>query len=183
MCGREFAKQDDAVDVTKSSIPHKIGRGLDRMIEQLREAAVVVITTYDRLSRSLQNLLNIVEAIRAKVVGFRTMAKDTNFNAGRLVFASIAQFERERISEQTKEGLCLSTSEGGLAVSPVLYHLSAAPRQLVCTIGKGMVLPSSGGCSKLVPTPSNPHEGDYERRSSAARNLSRRSSAQACGSR
>jgi DNA invertase Pin-like site-specific DNA recombinase len=118
MCGREFAKQDDAVDVTKSSIPHKIGRGLDRMIEQLREAAVVVITTYDRLSRSLQNLLNIVEAIRAKVVGFRTMAKDTNFNAGRLVFASIAQFERERISEQTKEGLCLSTSEGGLAVSP-----------------------------------------------------------------
>jgi DNA invertase Pin-like site-specific DNA recombinase len=88
------------------------------MIKQLREADVVVVTTYDRLSGFLQDLLNIGEAIRAKGVGFRTMAEDSTTNAGRLVFASIAQFERERISEQTKEGLCLSTSEGGLAASP-----------------------------------------------------------------
>lgn len=56
MCGREFAKQDDAVDVTKSSIPHKIGRGLDRMIEQLREAAVLVVTKYDRERHGIAEL-------------------------------------------------------------------------------------------------------------------------------
>ena len=47
---------------------------------------------------------------------------DTTTNAGRLVFlifASITQLERERISEQTKEGLRLSTCEGRLAVSPL----------------------------------------------------------------
>lgn len=56
MSGREFAKQNDAVDVTKSSIPHKIGRALDRMIKQFREAAVLVVTKYDRERRSIAEL-------------------------------------------------------------------------------------------------------------------------------
>jgi DNA invertase Pin-like site-specific DNA recombinase len=38
---------------------------LDRMIERLRDGDVVVVTKYDRLGRSLQDLLNIVEAIGA----------------------------------------------------------------------------------------------------------------------
>ena len=36
---------------------------LSRMIEQLRDGDVVVVTKYDRLSRSLQDLLSTVEAI------------------------------------------------------------------------------------------------------------------------
>jgi DNA invertase Pin-like site-specific DNA recombinase len=80
------------------------------MIDQLRERDVVVVTEYDRLSRSLQDLLTIVETIRAKGAGFRSLAEDidTTSPAGRLVFhvfASIAQFERKRIAERTKEGL------------------------------------------------------------------------------
>ena len=90
---------------------------LDRMIEQLHDGDVVVVTKYDRLSRSLQDLLSIVEAVRDQGAGFRSLAEgiDTTTPAGRLVFhvfASIAQFERERISERTKEGLVAARGRG-----------------------------------------------------------------------
>lgn len=90
---------------------------LDRMIEQLRSGDVVVVTKYDRLSRSLKDLLAIVEVIRAQGAGFRSLAEDidTTTPAGRLVFhvfASIAQFERERISERTREGLVAARKRG-----------------------------------------------------------------------
>ena len=90
---------------------------LDRMVDQLRAGDVVVVTKYDRLSRSLQDLLSVVEAIRGKGAGFRSLAEDidTTTPAGRLVFhvfASIAQFERERISERTKEGLAAARARG-----------------------------------------------------------------------
>ena len=96
---------------------------LDRMIEQLRGGDVVVVTKYDRLSRSLQDLLSIVEAVRAKGAGFRSLAEDidTTTPAGRLVFhvfASIAQFERERISERTKEGLVAARKRGRIGGRP-----------------------------------------------------------------
>ena len=37
MCGREFAKQDNAVGVIKSSILYEIWPEFDHMIDQLRE--------------------------------------------------------------------------------------------------------------------------------------------------
>ncbi len=96
---------------------------LSRMIEQLRDGDVVVVTKYDRLSRSLQDLLNIVEAIRDQGAGFRSLAEDidTTTPAGRLVFhvfASIAQFERERIRERTMEGLAAARKKGRIGGRP-----------------------------------------------------------------
>lgn len=96
---------------------------LDQMIEQLRGGDVVVVTKYDRLSRSLKDLLEIVETIRAQGAGFRSLAEDidTTTPAGRLVFhvfASIAQFERERISERTREGLAAARKRGRIGGRP-----------------------------------------------------------------
>lgn len=39
----------------------------DRLLDQLRAGDVVVVTEYDRLARSLKDLLEIVEAIEATV--------------------------------------------------------------------------------------------------------------------
>lgn len=83
---------------------------LDRLLKELRSGDVVVVTKYDRLARSLKDLLEIVDQIQASGAGFRSLGEDidTTSPAGRLifhVFASIAQFERERIVERTKEGL------------------------------------------------------------------------------
>ncbi|MFM2388467.1 MAG: hypothetical protein RLZZ437_22 [Pseudomonadota bacterium] len=96
---------------------------LKDMLKQIRPGDVVTVTKYDRLSRSLQDLLNIVEIIGEKGAGFRSLAEDidTTTPAGRLVFhvfASIAQFERERISERTKEGLIAARKRGRIGGRP-----------------------------------------------------------------
>lgn len=96
---------------------------LDRMLRELRNGDVVVVTKYDRLARSLKDLLEIVDIIQAQGAGFRSLGEDidTTSPAGRLifhVFASIAQFERERIVERTKEGLDAARKRGRVGGRP-----------------------------------------------------------------
>ena len=104
---------------------------LDRLLDQLRQGDVIAVTKYDRLARSLRDLLDIVDTIQAHGAGFRSLAEDidTTTPAGRLVFhvfASIAQFERERISERTKEGLEAARKRGRVGGRPPA--LSAAQK-------------------------------------------------------
>ena len=94
----------------------------------------VTVTKYDRLARSLKDLLEIVETIGGRSAGFRSLAEDidTTTPAGRLVFhvfASIAQFERERISERTREGLASARKRGRIGGRPPA--LSAAQKEEV----------------------------------------------------
>lgn len=96
---------------------------LDRALDLLRPDDVLVVTKYDRLARSLKDLLEIVETVQAKGAGFRSLAEDidTTTSAGRLVFhvfASIAQFERERIAERTREGLSAARRRGRVGGRP-----------------------------------------------------------------
>lgn len=96
---------------------------LDRMMRELRDGDVVVVVKYDRLARSLKDLLQIVDLIQARGAGFRSIGEDidTTTPAGRLVFhvfASIAQFERERIVERTKEGLAAARRRGRIGGRP-----------------------------------------------------------------
>jgi DNA invertase Pin-like site-specific DNA recombinase len=107
---------------------------LNRLLDQLRDGDVIVVTKYDRLARSLRDLLDIVEVIKGRGAGFRSLAEDidTTTPAGRLVFhvfASIAQFERERISERTKEGLEAARKRGCIGGRPPA--LSVAQREEV----------------------------------------------------
>lgn len=108
----------DKITGSKRSRPQ-----LDQLIDQLRPGDVVVVTKYDRLARSLHDLLSLVETIRERGGGFRSLAEDidTTSPAGRLVFhvfASIAQFERERISERTREGLQAARRRGRVGGRP-----------------------------------------------------------------
>jgi len=96
---------------------------LAKLLDQLRTGDVVTVTKYDRLARSLHDLLDIVKAIEERGAGFRSLAEDidTTTPAGRLifhVFASIAQFERERISERTREGLQAARKRGRIGGRP-----------------------------------------------------------------
>ena len=58
------------------------------MLDQFRGGDVVIVTKYDRLARFLKDLLEIVEAIRERGAGFRSLAEDidTTTSTGRLVF-------------------------------------------------------------------------------------------------
>lgn len=96
---------------------------LDMLLTDLCSEDVVVVTKYDRLARSLKDLLEIVDLIQARGAGFRSLGEDidTSSPAGRLVFhvfASIAQFERERIVERTKEGLEAARKRGRVGGRP-----------------------------------------------------------------
>ena len=96
---------------------------LGKLLDHLRSGDVIIVTKYDRLARSLRDLLDIVETIEKRGAGFRSLAEDINTTtpAGRLVFhvfASIAQFERERISERTKEGLQAAKARGRIGGRP-----------------------------------------------------------------
>lgn len=76
------------------------------MIGQLREGDVVVVWKLDRLSRSLKDLLHILERIEGAGAGFRSLTEaiDTTTAAGRMMMqmvGSFAEFERAMIRERT----------------------------------------------------------------------------------
>jgi DNA invertase Pin-like site-specific DNA recombinase len=83
---------------------------LTKALEQLREGDELVVWKLDRLSRSLQNLLFIMEKIKGAKSTFTSLTErlDTKGPAGEAMMQMIgvfAQFERNLISERTKLGL------------------------------------------------------------------------------
>jgi DNA invertase Pin-like site-specific DNA recombinase len=90
---------------------------LHRMIDQLRPGDVVVVWKLDRLSRSLKDLLHILEKIADAGAGFRSLteAVDTTTAAGRMLMqmiGSFAEYEREMIRERTRAGLEAARAQG-----------------------------------------------------------------------
>ena len=83
---------------------------LQRLLDQLRPRDVVVVWKLDRLSRSLRDLLTIMERIQTSGAGFRSLTEaiDTTTPAGRMLMhmvGSFAEFERAMLGERTKAGL------------------------------------------------------------------------------
>jgi DNA invertase Pin-like site-specific DNA recombinase len=90
---------------------------LHRMLDQLREGDTVVVWKLDRLSRSLKDVLHILERIAEAGAGFRSLTEniDTTTPAGRMMMqmvGSFAEFERAMIRERTSAGLTAARAEG-----------------------------------------------------------------------
>jgi DNA invertase Pin-like site-specific DNA recombinase len=90
---------------------------LQKMLEQLRAGDVVVITKLDRLSRSLKDLLIMLEKWAAAGVEFVCIDDriETASPAGKLMLQMIgafAEFERSLIRQRTGEGLQRARAEG-----------------------------------------------------------------------
>ena len=83
---------------------------LARLLDQVREDDVLVVTRLDRLARSTRDLLDVAERLREAGAGLRSLAEpwaDTTSAAGRMVltvFAGIAEFERALILGRTGAG-------------------------------------------------------------------------------
>src|SRR3546814_2841103 len=67
------------------------------MIGQLREGDVVVVWKLDRLSRSLKDMLHIMERIELAGAGFRSLTEaiDTTTAAGRMMMQMVGSFRSE----------------------------------------------------------------------------------------
>ena len=90
---------------------------LHRMLDQLRPGDVIVTWKLDRLTRSLHDLLRLLERIEQVGGGFRSLTEslDTTTPAGRMMTQLIgvfAEFERQQIRERTRAGLVAAAAEG-----------------------------------------------------------------------
>jgi len=90
---------------------------LHRLLDQLRPGDVAVVWKLDRLSRSLKDLLHLMERIQGAGAGFRSLTEaiDTTTPAGRMMMqmvGSFAEFERAMIRERTSAGLAAARAEG-----------------------------------------------------------------------
>ncbi|MDZ5645734.1 recombinase family protein [Nitrospirillum sp. BR 11828] len=108
-CGRIFT---EAISSGRWDRPE-----LHRLIDQLRPGDVVVVWKLDRLSRSLKDLLHLIDRITRADAGFRSLTEaiETTSPAGRMLMrmvTSFADFERAMIQERTSAGLATARAEG-----------------------------------------------------------------------
>lgn len=90
---------------------------LHRLLDHLRKGDVLVVWKLDRLSRSLRDVLTIMERLGDAKAGFRSLTEaiDTTTPAGRMMMQMVgafAEFERAMLRERTKAGLDSARREG-----------------------------------------------------------------------
>jgi DNA invertase Pin-like site-specific DNA recombinase len=93
---------------------------LEACLKALREGDVLVVWKLDRLGRDLRHLVNTVQDLSDRSIGFKVLAGqgadiDTTTAGGKLVFgifAALAEFERELIRERTRAGLAAARARG-----------------------------------------------------------------------
>ncbi len=96
---------------------------LHKLLDGLREGDIVVVWKLDRLSRSLKDLLVLLERIEEAGAGFKsiTEAIDTTTAAGRMMtqmLGAFAEFERQMIRERTRAGLAAAKKKGRVGGRP-----------------------------------------------------------------
>lgn len=102
-----FRVYKDVISGTTSSRP-EFNQLLEDM--RLRNFDCIMVTKLDRMGRSLKHLLNLFDEFQSKGINFiaSTQNIDTSTASGRLqmqIMGAFAEFERNIISERTKEGL------------------------------------------------------------------------------
>jgi len=110
--------------------------GLAACLNALREGDTLVVWKLDRLGRDLRHLINTVHDLTGRGVGLKVLtghgaAIDTTTAAGKLIFgifAALAEFERELISERTVAGLVSARARGRKGGRP--FKMTAAKLRL-----------------------------------------------------
>ncbi len=113
--------------------------GLDECLNYLRsEEDTLVVWKSDRLGRSLRNLVEIIESLKKRRIGFKSLTEglmDTTTADGALVFgffALLAQHERSRLQERTVAGLYAARARGRMGGRPV--KLTEEKKQIARTL-------------------------------------------------
>lgn len=90
---------------------------LHRLLKQLRKGDVLVVWKLDRLSRSLKDVLLLMEKVEQAGAGFRSLTEviDTTSPGGRVMMQMVgtfAEFERAMLRERTQNGLDAARKQG-----------------------------------------------------------------------
>ncbi len=85
--------------------------GLNEMLQYLRKGDTIITYKNDRIFRSLKNMINLIDRLNDIGAHFKSLSEpefDTTTANGKFllqIFASVAEFEKNLISERTKVGL------------------------------------------------------------------------------
>lgn len=90
---------------------------LSQCLRTLRKGDILIVWKLDRLARSLKDLVEIVQDLQDRGIGFKSLTEsiDTTSSGGRLVFhifGALAEFERDLIRERTMAGLEAARARG-----------------------------------------------------------------------
>ena len=101
--------------------------GLEKALNYLRAGDTLVVWKLDRLGRSLPHLIQTVQSLQEKGIGFKSLQEnmDTTSAGGKLLFhffGALAEFERELIRERTNAGLKAARARGRLGGRPCLLN-------------------------------------------------------------
>lgn len=113
----------ERVFVEKASGAHRDRPELKAALEYVRAGDTIVVWKLDRLARSLKQLIETVDDLQRREIGFRTLTEtiDTTTPSGRLIFhifAALAEFERSIIRERTMAGLAAARTRGRIGGRP-----------------------------------------------------------------
>ena len=98
-------------------------KGLNDALEFLQSGDTLVVWKLDRLGRSLAHLIDIINGLKEKEIGFISLTEgmDTTTASGELffhIFGALAQFERSLIQERVKAGLEAAKVRGKIGGRP-----------------------------------------------------------------
>lgn len=131
---RQYGVAKELIFTDKASGATHQRPGLDSCLNQLRGGDVLLVWRLDRLGRSVRHLVTLIDQLRERNVGFRSVcdgAIDTTTPSGELIFhifSALAQFERKLIQERTKAGLAAARGRGRKGGRP---PMSADDRRIV----------------------------------------------------
>jgi site-specific DNA recombinase len=113
-----------------SSVSDEWKRERDAALATLKPGDTLVVWKFDRLGRSVQDLVSIIEELLARGVTVKSLTEgfDLTTPAGKLamtILAAVAQFERDLIRERTTAGLRVRIEAGQLVKGPRLYGFAA----------------------------------------------------------
>ena len=114
--------------------------GLTQLIDHARAGDSLCVTRLDRLGRSLKELLETVENLKAHDIHLVSLEEsiDTTSAAGELVFhvfGAIAHFERRLISERTRDGIAAARKRGSRPGRPPLDRETVSAAQTLVEAG------------------------------------------------
>ena len=110
-------KRDVFSDVTSGSRTAIERPGMKRLMDYIEPGDTVVVWRIDRLGRSLIDVLNTVNLLRDKGVKIRSLSDgiDPETTSGRLMLgmlATLAEYERELITERVNAGIAAAKQNG-----------------------------------------------------------------------
>ena len=91
--------------------------GLDKALRYLRQGDVLVVYKLDRLGRSVLHLSDLITRFDSEGIHFCSLTEgiDTTTSGGKLIFhifAAVAEFHRDLIRENTRNGLDAARKRG-----------------------------------------------------------------------